>query len=538
MKTIGLVVAAGLLAACSRNPRPAPNRPRVRTDLPRIAVIPAPMRLTEQRGQPFTLNAATAIVADTASPEMQRALAVLTGVLRPSTGLALPVVAHGTTPSFTIPPAADTFPHNAIVLRLITFIAPDPLGTEGYTLRVDRDTVLIQASSGAGLFHGVQTVRQLLPYRVEDQHPAYRREVSWTIPALTIEDMPAYRWRGAMLDVARHFFDVNEVKQVIDILALYKLNTLHLHLADDQGWRIEIKSRPELVAMGAGSEVAGGPGGFFTQADYAELVRYADQRYIRIVPEIDMPAHINAALISHPELSCGRRKPAVYTGIDVGFSAICPDSAGTWTLLDDIIREITSITPGGYFHMGGDEVQALTVPQYISFVDRVQGIVRKYDARMVGWEEIGKAGLDSTSIIQQWERDTLNAGIDKPNGVIISAGPRMYLDMKYTPDTELGLKWAGMIDVRRAYDWDPATLLRNVSPTRIIGVEAPLWSETVRNITAVEYLMVPRLPAVAEVAWSPLSARQWDSFRKRLAAQAPRWNLLGINYHRDPSIPW
>jgi hexosaminidase len=535
-----LIAAAGcglLVAGCSRNPRPATaNLPRA--DLPRIAVIPAPMRLSEQSGAPFTLNPATAIVADSTSPEMQRALAALTSVLRPSTGFALPVMTAAAPVPIAIPPAADTQPHNAIVLRLVTFIAPDPLGTEGYTVRIDRDTLLIQASSGAGLFHGVQTVRQLLPYRVEDQHAAYRREVPWTIPPLTIEDMPAYGWRGSMLDVARHFFDVNEVKQVIDILALYKLNTLHLHLADDQGWRIEIKSRPELAAMGSVSEVAGGPGGFFTQADYAEIVRYADQRYVRVVPEIDMPAHINAALISHPELSCGRRPPAVYTGIQVGFSAICPDSEGTYALLDDVIREVSAISPGGLFHIGGDEVQALNATQYASFIERVQGIVRKYDARMVGWEEIGKARLDSTAILQMWQGDSLKAGNDLPNDVIVSPGPRMYLDMKYTPATELGLRWAGYIDLRRSYDWDPTRDLKGFSPSRIIGLEAPLWSETVRNITAVQYLIMPRLPAIAELAWSPVAVRRWDSFRKRVAAHGPRWNLLGINYHRDPAIPW
>jgi hexosaminidase len=535
---IAAIAVLAFASACSRN-RPAPSTaPQPRTDLPRIAVIPAPRQLTEHRGDPFTLSAATAIVADSTNPQMQRALAALTSVLRPSTGFILPVM-HASSPvPIALPASLDTLRRNAIVLRLLTFIAPDPLGSEGYTISVDRDTLLIQASSGAALFYGVQTVRQLLPYRVEDQHSAYVRETAWRVPALRIEDMPSHRWRGAMLDVSRHFFTVDEVKQVIDILALYKLNTLHLHLADDQGWRIEIKSRPQLVAMGAGSEVGGGPGGFFTQADYAEIVRYADARYITVVPEIDMPAHINAALISHPELSCGRRPPSVYTGVQVGFSAICPDSVGTYALLDDVIREIVAMTPGGYFHVGGDEVQALTAEQYARFIERVQGIVRKYDARMIGWEEIGKAALDPTSIIQQWKTDTLTAGISSPNDIIVSAAPRMYLDMKYNAQTELGLKWAGQIDVRKAYDWEPTTLLRNIQANRIIGIEAPLWSETPRNITAAQYLMMPRLPAVAELAWSPASVRGWDSFRRRVAAHGPRWNLLGINFHRDPSIPW
>lgn len=533
-----LVIGLTVLAACSRRQPPTSTTPRVRTDLPRIAVIPAPRSLSEQGGDPFTMTAATSIVADTTSAEMRRALTALTGVLRPSTGFTLPVMSQNAPVPITLPANLDTLRRNAIVLRLLTFVAPDPLGSEGYTIRVDRDTLLIQASSGAGLFYGVQTVRQLLPYRVEDQHSAYQREVSWRIPAMTIEDMPTHGWRGSMLDVSRHFFTVDEVKQVIDILALYKLNTLHLHLADDQGWRIEIKSRPQLVAMGAGSEVGAGPGGSYTQADYAEIVRYADERYVKVVPEIDMPAHINAALMSHPNLSCGRRAPAVYTGVQVGFSAICPDSAETYSLIEDFVREIVPLTPSGYFHIGGDEVQALTPAQYAMFIERVEGIVRKYGARAIGWEEIGKARLDPSSIIQQWKTDTLTAGIELPNPIIVSAAPRMYLDMKYTSATELGLKWAGQIDTRKAYEWEPTSLLRNVSPTRIIGIEAPLWSETVRNITAAQYLMMPRLPAVAELAWSPANVRGWESFRRRVATHGPRWNLLGINYHRDPIIPW
>jgi hexosaminidase len=539
MKTIVWLAGCGLLVAgCANNPRPAGRGPQPRRDLPRIAVIPQPMRLTEQGGLPFVLTAATTIVADTGSSEMKPSIAALVSVLRPSTGFALPVIGIGDTTRVALPANLDTVRRTAIALRLLRFIAPDPLGGEGYSIRIDRDTVVIQASGAAGLFHGVQTFRQLLTYRVEDQHNAYARSADWSVPALTVEDMPRYQWRGAMLDVARHFFTVDEVKQMIDILALYKMNTLHLHLADDQGWRIEIASHPELTAMGANSEVAGGPGGYFTKADYASLVRYAADRFITIVPEIDMPAHINAALISQPELSCGRRPPAVYTAIQVGFSAICPDSAGTYELLDDVIREIVEMTPSHYFHIGGDEVQALDSTQYRTFVERVQQIVRKYDARMIGWEEIGKTQLDSTSIIQMWQGDSLKAGNALPNDVIVSASPRLYIDMKYSPETELGLRWAGYIDVRKAYDWDPATMLKGFDAKRIIGLEAPLWSETVRNITAAEYLIMPRLPAVAEVAWSPAATRDWDSFRKRLAAQGPRWNLLGINFHRDPGIPW
>jgi hexosaminidase len=222
----------------------------------------------------------------------------------------------------------------------------------------------------------------------------------------------------------------------------------------------------------------------------------------------------------------------------VGFSAICPDSEGTYALLDDVIREITSMSPGGVFHIGGDEVQALDSTQYRTFVERVQEITRKYGVRMDGWEEIGKTALYPTSIIQMWKGDSLSAGGDLPNDIVVSASPHLYLDMKYTRATELGLRWAGYLDVRQVYDWNPSTDLRGFDPSRIIGVESALWSETLRNITAVEFLAVPRLPAVAEVAWSAPERRNWNDFRRRLAEHGPRWNLLGINYYRSRQIPW
>jgi hexosaminidase len=535
MRLLRRVIPLVLIAACHRAPATAPLP--VHPTLPAVAVIPQPMQMSLRPGEFFTITAATSIVADSTREEMRRAIAALTAFVRPSTGFQLPVVDQNNPVPIALPANLDTLRRTAIVLRLLTFIAPDPLGNEGYSIEVTRDTALVTASSGAGLFHGVQTLRQLLPWAIET-HEGATQKGPWRIPAMSLRDMPTYRWRGAMLDVSRHFFTPDEVKQVIDILALYKLNTLHLHLADDQGWRIEIKSHPELTAMGSVSEVGGGPGGYFTQDDYKAIVKYADDRYVTIVPEIDMPAHINAGLISHPELSCGKRPPRIYTGIEVGFSAICPDSEATYRLIDDVVREITAMSPGGYFHIGGDEVQAITQPQYNRFVERVNGIVRKYNARAVGWEDIAKAAIDSTTIIQMWHGDSLQIGGSLPNDVVVSAAPRLYLDMRYAADrTELGLRWAGYIDVQKAYDWDVKDL-KGFSTSRIIGIEAPMWSETPRNITAAEYLLMPRLPAVAELAWSPRNVRQWEDFRLRLAAQAPRWIMMGINFYRSPQIPW
>jgi hexosaminidase len=524
-----LSLALAPLAACAPTapppaaaPAPAPAAPSAPA-LVGPAVIPVPASLQLTGGEPFTLTATTTIRGDPGSVEVQRIGEPLAQLLRPSTGFPVPVTA-----------AAPTSGESAIVLRLG---GGAELGEEGYRLEVDRNGVTLAADRPAGLFRGVQTIRQLLPPRVEAELTA-GRGTSWTLPAGTIVDRPRFAWRGAMLDVARHFFTVHEVKQYIDAMALYKLNVLHLHLSDDQGWRIEIRSRPRLTEVGGSTQVGGGPGGYYTQAEYSDLVRYAQERYITIVPEIDMPAHTNAALSAYPSLSCGTRPAGLYTGTDVGFSALCVDSAGTYQLVEDIVREIATLTPGPYFHVGGDEVQALTDEQYVRFIERVQEIVTRAGKRMIGWEEIAKARLLPTTLAQQWKSDSAAAALKWGAKLVVSPASRAYIDMKYDSTTELGLDWAGLVSVRTAYDWDPATFTPGVGESDIVGVEAPLWSETIENLTAAQFLAFPRLPAIAEIGWSPAAAKDWESFRLRLAAQAPRWNLLGINFYRAPEVPW
>ena len=498
------------------SPEPAPRDGRV----PRL--VPEPVSLALGNGEPFVISDSTTVIVDAGSAEAARTAELLAAVLRPSTGFPIAIANGG--------PSA----RRAIVLRLASDAA---LGPEGYGLTVSRDSVRITANAPAGLFRGAQTLRQLLPPQIESHMTL--TQIAWSVPAVSITDRPRYAWRGAMLDVARHFFTVREIKQYIDILALYKLNVLHLHLADDQGWRIEIKSRPRLTTAGSVTQVGGGPGGYYTQDEYAEIVRYAQERYVMIVPEIDMPGHTNAALVAHPELSCSKRPPAPYTGTEVGWSTFCADKEETYALVEDIVREIAAITPGPYFHMGGDENPILTKEQYAKFVERTQDIVARHGKQMVGWEEIAHTRLRPTTIAQAWATDSVAAlALQHGAKVILSPGSRTYLDMKYDANTELGLRWAGLIEVRHAYDWDPATFMKGVGEASIVGVEAPIWSETVRNITAVQYLAMPRLPALAEVAWTPQSTRNWDSFRTRLAAHAPRWNLLGVNYYRSPQVPW
>jgi hexosaminidase len=500
-------------------------------------VVPAPTTVTPavpDTGSPFGLGPGTMIVVPSTGADAERIGQMLATLLRPPTTFQLPVHRYD-----------GPVPSGAIGLRLG---GPADLGPEGYELVIASDSVRILANAPAGLFYGVQTLRQLLPAGVEAEHDAVRMANAWTVPRGRIVDKPRFQWRGAMLDVARHFFTVDEVEQFVDLLALYKLNTLHLHLSDDQGWRIQIKSRPKLTAVGGSSEVAGRGAGFYTQQDYAAIVRYAQERFVTIVPEIDMPAHTNAAIASYPEIGCSQPTPGiyggtqplgVYTGTRVGWSTLCPDSAATYRFVEDVIRELAAITPGPYLHLGGDEVHALSREQYTKFVERVEALAYKYGKTMVGWEEIARAHLRPTTIAQQWQRDTtIWPALRQGTRVIVSPGPKSYLDMKYTPSTELGLRWAAFIELRTAYDWDPITYLTGVPEQAVVGVEAALWSETIKNITAAEYLAMPRLPAVAEVAWTPPTGRDWESFRRRVAAHAPRWRLLGVNFYPSPQVDW
>jgi hexosaminidase len=397
----------------------------------------------------------------------------------------------------------------------------------------------------------VQTLRQLLPVGIEAEQSAMRMATAWTVPAGRVVDRPRFAWRGGMLDVARHFFTVKEVKQYVDLLALYKLNTLHLHLSDDQGWRIQIDSWPKLATVGGSTQVGGGAGGYYTKREYAEIVRYAQARYITVVPEIDMPGHTNAAIAAYPRLGCSRPTPAVfpvaptdtqppgpYTGIRVGWSALCADKEATYRFVDDVMRELAAMTPGPYLHIGGDEVEVLSPEQYARFVERVQAIVAKHGKTAIGWEEIGKARLRPTTIAQQWRSDTALLAVRQGAKLVMSPGPRAYLDMKYTPSTEPGLRWAGFIELRHAYEWDPVTFFAGVPESAVLGVEAPLWSETLVKLEDFQYMAFPRLLAIAEVGGTPQPARNWEEFRRRLGVQGSRMQALCINYYRSPQVEW
>jgi len=448
----------------------------------------------------------------------------LAEALRPATGFRLPILGHA--------------PRGASKIALV--LTPGR-AADGYRLGVQRSAVTIRATSGAGLFNGVQTLRQLFPAAIDATRPQHRR---WTVAGGEIVDQPRFAYRGAMLDEARHFHTPAEVKRYIDEISRFKVNYLHLHLADDQGWRIQIDSWPKLTAVGGapGTGVDGVGGGYLTKADYRDLVKYAAARYVTIVPEIDMPGHVNAAQVAYPELTADGQPVPPRTDAEVGYSSLVAGKEETYAFVEEVIRTVSELTPGPYLHIGGDEAFSTPPEDYREFLRRVLPMAGKYGKRAIGWHEIAAVDLPPTAIPQYWRIEPADDGVARAaaagHQVIMSPADRSYLDMKYDKDSPLGLDWAGVVGVERSYDWDPADRLPGVGEESLLGVEAPLWSETLRSPADAEYMTFPRLPAIAEIGWSPRATHDWASFRRRVGEFGPRWVAQGINFHRSPEIDW
>ncbi len=336
-----------------------------------------------------------------------------------------------------------------------------------------------------------------------------------------------------MIDVARHFFPVEDIKKQIDLVAQYKINKLHLHLSDDQGWRLEIKKWPDLTNIGSKSEVGGGKGGYYTQEDFKEIVKYAADRYIEVIPEFDMPGHTNAALASYGFLNADGKKKEHYTGIDIGFSSLMCRDEKTYEFIEDIIREVSEISPSKYIHIGGDEADSTSKEDYKYFMGRVSKIVEKHGKVPIGWDPADTSeDISSNFILQNWSGSNKSAR-EKNLKMIISIAKKSYLDMKYHEDIKLGLKWAGYISIIKGYDWDPT----NYAPKELIlGIEAPLWSETLRNQEDMDYMIYPRVLGYAEIGWTPKEGRNTGEYIQRMKENAKRLELQGVNYYKDPSL--
>lgn len=528
-KSLLALMLGGMLAlvACEKS-----------TKLTESAIIPLPQEISNGSGS-FQFSAESGIKLIGASNNLTKIGEHLAEKLRPATGYDVPV----------------SFDAGQVILELT-----GNENSEGYEIQVSEEEVKITSSGEAGLFYGVQTLIQLFPPQIAE---ATTQSMNWEIPAGTIKDSPTFEYRGSMLDVARHFISVEDVKYYIDQMAVYKLNYLHLHLTDDQGWRIEIKSWPKLTEIGGSTEVGGGEGGFYTQEQYKDIVAYAADRFITIVPEVDMPGHTNSALASYAELNPGVNLPngkldsvnkapldyemplnnpqasELYTGTEVGWSTFASQLELTYAFVDSVVREITEITPGPYFHIGGDESHVTEKEDYVYFVERVQDIVSKYGKTSIGWDEVATTKLLPGNVAQFWAlEENAKLAKDQGNKVLMSPAKKAYLDMQYDSTSRIGLHWAAYVELDAAYQWEPTKYADGITADHILGVEAPLWTETVTNRADIDFLVFPRLPAIAEVAWTKEDRRSWESFSTRIPVHGKKWDIQGVGYYKSPKVSW
>jgi hexosaminidase len=517
------------------------------------AVIPLPQKVEGRAGE-FRLQAATRILVDAPSGGTGEYLAER---LRKSTGYPLKVEV---TTSAKVPKRS---------IWLTTKGAQAGRGAEAYQLTVAPDSVVIRASGQAGLFYGVQTLLQLLPPEVFSAQPVCDRE--WKIACVQIEDEPRFKWRGFLLDVSRHFFTKEEVKQFLDLMALHKLNTFHWHLVDGIGWRIEIKRYPRLTEVGAWrngigyqldpkSSTAYGAdgryGGYYTQADIREMVAYAQARHITIVPEIEMPGHIRSALAAYPELSCFGG--AFNTEPDAKLPApavYCAGNEQTFEFLQNVLAEVIALFPGKYIHIGGDEVnkeswqkcpkcqarmraEGLKTEHELQsyFTRRIEKFLDSRDRTPIGWSEICQGGLAQHAAVMDWIGGAVEAA-GAGHDVVMSPNSTCYLDhWQSTNHVAEPPAFGGDLPLAKVYAFEPVPA--NLDPRyacHILGAQGNLWTEHVASLQHAEYMTFPRLCALAEVAWSPKTSRNYDDFARRLQTHSQRLDQLGVN--RRPSAP-
>ncbi|MFK4730827.1 family 20 glycosylhydrolase [Agromyces mediolanus] len=551
--TIALGSAA--LAGCAPQPNGA--------DVPRI--IPAPASVAELDAAPFRLDGTSRVLV---AGDAGSAPELLAAQLRLATGAEVPVVAgpaDGAGPADVVivvdadAEAADPAPAGSPAGSPADARAAAP-ADERYTLTTGADGARIEAASAAGAFWATRSLLQLLPPGVLAPEPAEAPEAGWTAPAVRVDDVPRFAYRGAMLDVARHFLPVADVERYVDQLAMLKLNVLHLHLTDDQGWRLRIDSWPELTGIGAATSTGGDGGGFYTKDDYRRLVAYAAERHVTVVPEFDLPGHTNAALSAYPELNCDGVAPAPYEGTEVGFSSLCasPERAeATDRFLADVTRELAELTPGPWIHLGGDESLATSEADYLDLVRRMTRAGAATGKTIIGWHELGASPeLPPGTIGQYWDyvtpREETGSAADvrsflaQGGRIVFSPADAAYLDMVY-PDgpsfegRELGQDWAdGATSISEAYAWDPAAIVPGVGDADILGVEAPIWTETMRTLPEVEFMAFPRILAIAEIAWSPKApdGRDEAAFLAGVARYGERLDAMGVAYHRVPEVAW
>ncbi|RIJ46569.1 beta-N-acetylhexosaminidase [Maribellus luteus] len=509
-----------------------------------VDVIPQPAKVVAQDGH-FTLTPSTKILFNITNAEGKEFVAQAQDLFMDATGFKPEVVSV----------SGPAIPGNILVqlnnpLNALT-------GTEGYLLRVEKDRVFLNANTTAGLYYGVQTLWQMLT-----------AGDGKTIPCVDITDYPRLSWRGMMLDVSRHYFPVEFIYRYIDYLAMHKMNVFHWHLVDDQGWRIEIKKYPKLTEIGAFradrenldwnsrkapvKEDEPKYGGFYTQEQIKSVVEYARQKHVTVVPEIEMPAHAMAALAAYPELSCtGEYQPVPSGGVWPITHIFCAGKEQTFNVLEDILKEVMDLFPSTFIHIGGDEAtktewekcelcQKRMKDEQLAdehelqayFIKRIEKFLNSYGRQLIGWDEILEGGLNPSATIMSWRGtapgiEAAKAGHD----VVMSPTGYCYFDY-YQGDPSLEPKaFGGNITLKKVYSFDPVPEeLTAEEGKHIIGVQANLWTEHIPTPEHAEYMILPRMTALSEVAWSPKDAKDWGSFSKRMESQYKRFEKADANY--------
>jgi hexosaminidase len=437
------------------------------------------------------------------------------------------------------------------------------IGDEGYHLAVHTDNIFISANKPAGLFYGIQSLVQLLPAAIES--PAIQEHVQWKVPCVEITDYPRFAWRGLMLDLSRHFFSVKEIKQMIDEMARYKFNTLHLHLTDDNGWRIEIKSLPELTKTGAWRVARTGwwgvrdapvkgetasYGGFYTQDEIKDLVSYARSMAINILPEIDVPGHSLAAIASYKYLSCTKLDYQVNPGskfYGMDDNALCAGNDSTYAFLEKVFAEVTELFPYQYIHVGGDEcyrefwqncpvckkrmqtedLKNVAELQHY-FFERIEKILAAKGKKIIGWDEILDGGGAVDATVMNWRSiEGTSEAIKNGHKVIVASKDHTYLDY-YQGDPAVEKPAFGMLRLKKVYEFEPVP--PGGDDKFVLGGQGNLWTEFVPEFSHAEYMLWPRSFALAEVLWSPKESRNWENFIQRTTHHLQRFKYAGINY--------
>lgn len=500
-----------------------------------LGLIPLPAELEFGTGD-FPITAQTTVYTKAGDPDGVTASAYLGALLEATTGHFIKLREY-------TPTGPVQFPVQSILISLLP--ASGPVNPEAYEIQASAHAIAIHAARPPGLFCALQTVRQLLRQRPDG---------NWVIPALRIKDRPAYPWRGMLLDCGRHFMSKEFILRYIDLLALHKLNVLHWHLTEDQGWRLEIKKYPKLTEIGAWRGTgAARYGGYYTQEDVREIVNYAASRHVRVVPEIELPGHCRAALASYPELSCTGGPFDVATTWGVFEDVYCAGNEQTFAFLEDVLTEVIELFPSEFIHIGGDEVprtrwracpkcQARLRAEGLAgedelqsyFIRRIERFLNSRGRQLVGWDEIMDGGLPPKAIVQAWRgADAALRAARAGYEVISSPTSHCYLDYPQAPDPTAPTS-TGYIDLRKIYSFDAAPPgLTPEERAYIIGGEGNIWTERAPQ-ERVDRQVFPRLCALAEVLWTPPERRNWEDFQGRLRYHYRRLDALGVMYYVPP----